>query len=521
MSAFPGARTPSPVAGGAPASRTLPPPAVRDRHTHPPSRGAPALEVPLLEQLLAEQQRFDTAVARFSQWHDQHEADEPLLAAHYRQLIPLGKPGRGEQYAFEVKLDECTGCKACVTACHSLNGLDGDESWRDIGMLVTRQAPVYQQTVTTACHHCADPACASGCPVLAYEKEADTGIVRHLDDQCIGCSYCILKCPYDVPKFNTRLGIVRKCDMCSARLAEGEAPACVQACPNGAIGIRIVSRGEPPAQDRLLPGVVSSGYTRPSTRYVTAKPLPPDALAGDAATLRVEHTHWPLVIMLVLTQAALGLFTAAAIRSEPAWTWLANAALHGGLLASALHLGQPLRAWRAFLGWRKSWLSREILAFGGFAGAGALALMGFSAWWAVAAGAAGVFCSIMVYADTRRPDWSFGITSARFGGTAAVFAATALAASEPRWLAVALATQVLKPAIEILWLFSSSGSNYRRRLHLEVLPHWSAARVLGALVAMSCTLISPAAALVPLLAAEILERALFFKTVQAWRMPGV
>ena len=50
--------------------------------------------------------------------------------------------------------------------------------------------------------------------MLAYEKDAETGIVRHLDDQCIGCQYCVLKCPYDVPKYSKKRGIVRKCDMC-------------------------------------------------------------------------------------------------------------------------------------------------------------------------------------------------------------------------------------------------------------------------------------------------------------------
>ena len=58
-----------------------------------------------------------------------------------------------------------------------------------------------QQTVTTACHHCLEPACLSGCPVKAYEKNPVTGIVKHLDDQCIGCQYCILMCPYDAPKY--------------------------------------------------------------------------------------------------------------------------------------------------------------------------------------------------------------------------------------------------------------------------------------------------------------------------------
>ena len=56
--------------------------------------------------------------------------------------------------------------------------------------------------------------------------------------------YCVLKCPYDVPKYSESAGIVRKCDMCSSRLAADEAPACVQACPHEAISIRIVDRRE-------------------------------------------------------------------------------------------------------------------------------------------------------------------------------------------------------------------------------------------------------------------------------------
>src|SRR6185436_14133059 len=98
----------------------------------------------------------------------------------------------------------------------------------------------FRQTVTSACHHCVDPACLNGCPANAYEKDPVTGVVSHLDDQCIGCSYCTLTCPYEIPVFNDRLGIVRKCDMCTGRLEAGEAPACVQGCPNSAIAIRVV-----------------------------------------------------------------------------------------------------------------------------------------------------------------------------------------------------------------------------------------------------------------------------------------
>src|SRR5438046_521299 len=205
----------------------------------PPSRSVQAF----LDELLAEQQRLDTPVARFTTAHDEDPSSR--LSAFSSQLIPLSKPKPGEQYAFEVDLDSCTGCKSCVAACHSLNGLDDTETWRDVGMLVSSEPRhPFTQTITTACHHCADPACLNGCPVLAYEKDPVTGIVHHLDDQCIGCSYCILKCPYDVPKFSSRLGIVRKCDMCHGRLAHGEAPACAQACPTSAI--RIVNVAVPP-----------------------------------------------------------------------------------------------------------------------------------------------------------------------------------------------------------------------------------------------------------------------------------
>ncbi len=196
----------------------------------------------LIDKLLAEQKQLQTPVARFSEVHHKRKPD---LADHYRSLIPLTKPGDGEQYAFEVSLDRCTGCKACVSACHSLNGLDDHEAWRDVGTLLGgKDSPKWQQTITTACHHCEDPGCMNGCPVGAYEKDKDTGIVRHLDDQCIGCSYCILKCPYDVPKYSKKRGIVRKCDMCHQRLAEGEAPACVQACPTEAIRIVKVKKAQ-------------------------------------------------------------------------------------------------------------------------------------------------------------------------------------------------------------------------------------------------------------------------------------
>ncbi|NQZ60123.1 MAG: 4Fe-4S dicluster domain-containing protein, partial [Lentisphaeraceae bacterium] len=156
----------------------------------------------LLASLLQEQQQL-TAVEDFAQ---QHEAQTlPIQQKYYEDLIPMGLPGEGQQFAFRVDLDRCTGCKACVTACHNLNGLDDTETWRSVGVLRGgNKEDAKQQHVTTACHHCLEPACSTGCPVNAYDKDEVTGIVSHLDDQCIGCQYCVLKCPYEVPQYNKR-----------------------------------------------------------------------------------------------------------------------------------------------------------------------------------------------------------------------------------------------------------------------------------------------------------------------------
>lgn len=393
----------------------------------------------LIDELLAEQQRL-TAVERFALRHDRHAV--PVQGTLYRELLPTSAPAAGEQYAFAVDLPSCSGCKACVTACHNLNGLDEDETWRSVGLLHGRgdRGFSFQQTVTSACHHCVEPACLEGCPVLAYEKDPVTGIVRHLDDQCIGCQYCILKCPYDVPKYSASRGIVRKCDMCANRLALGEAPACVQACPNGAIQITIVNQAQVAAEARqgiFLPGAPSPGYTQPTTRYLSARGLPPDVAAADEHEVKPAHSHPPLVAMLVLTQLSVGAFCVEtllrAIFPSNLMTRLsplhALVALAVGLLAlgaSTLHLGRPLYAWRAVIGWRRSWLSREIIVFAGFALLATLQGAGFCLaplhWFnsvgvstAVSlSGLLGLYCSVRVYQDTRRQLWSGGPTAVRF-----------------------------------------------------------------------------------------------------------
>ena len=407
----------------------------------------------LLDSVLAEQ-AAPTVVADFAYRHELKQITGPS----YQKLLPLSAPQSGQQYAFEVDLDKCSGCKACVTACHSLNGLDDNEAWRETGLLVSDDwRNPFQQVVTTACHHCIDPACLNGCPVLAYEKDALTGIVRHLDDQCIGCQYCILKCPYEVPKYSAARGIVRKCDMCSNRLQAGEAPACVQSCPNEAIRIAIVDKDDRPAE--FLPASPSPSITLPSTRYISKRPLLSSLKASDHEVLRPQPSHWPLVFMLVLTQMGAGLYLFAfafePLLSPKAVKLQSIGALiilGGGLVVSVLHLGRPLGAWRAFLGLRKSWLSREIVAFGAcmpfaFAYTFLPEARTFTGLATVLTALAGVFCSAMVYHDTRREYWTLAMTGPKFFGTTFLLGS---AGSMLTWLGVVGAA----PSFLILFLIA-------------------------------------------------------------------
>jgi Fe-S-cluster-containing dehydrogenase component/DMSO reductase anchor subunit len=413
--------------------------------------------LPLIQHYLSEQSKL-TAVQRFSQLHS---ADAlPAQARYYKSLLPLERPKAGQQYAFSVDLDRCTGCKACVTACHNLNGLDEEETWRAVGLLHggTAAEPV-QQTVTTACHHCVDPACMNGCPANAYEKDPTTGIVRHLDDQCIGCQYCTLTCPYEVPQFNKRLGIVRKCDMCSERLAANEAPACVQACPSEAIAIRVVDIAEvraSAATREFLPGTPSPHITLPSTEYKSKRDFPKNTVPADFYNIKAAHKHLPLVFMLVLTQLSVGAFTVDyALAATTALFDLDDARRYHTLLAMALgllalggataHLGRPLYGFRALVGIRHSWMSREILCFGVFA---KLAIAYAAIWWAnpllavfglpeldatvqlwlarglggavITSGLAGLACSALLYAVTRRTWWALRFSGTKFLGTTLV-----------------------------------------------------------------------------------------------------
>jgi formate dehydrogenase iron-sulfur subunit len=399
--------------------------------------------------------------------------------------MPARTPGPGEQYRFHFDMRRCIGCKCCVVACNEQNGNPAAINWRRV---VDIEGGWYPQTtrafLSMACNHCVNPTCLTGCPVDAYTKDANTGIVRHSADACIGCQYCTWQCSYGVPQYNPQRGVVGKCDMCHGRLEQGQAPACVSACPEGAIQIEIVKT----AQWRHAVAAAGTGDGMPiadmsiSTTRVTMRPnLPPDSRLMGITQLAAEPAHWSLVMMTVLTQLSVGAFLAIwMLELLGASTRLDVAAATSLLLGSialggaTLHLGRPVYAYRALRMWRRSWLSREVLLFMAFSAAAAVyaTLLWIQTPWAPIVGGvtsvvgiAGVAASGCIYRVPSRPAWNTRLTVLQFNLTAAVLgplfvgALGATDARSIRWAAATMtAVQLLVLAVRVAQMIASDAS---------------------------------------------------------------
>jgi Fe-S-cluster-containing dehydrogenase component/DMSO reductase anchor subunit len=401
--------------------------------------------------------------------------------------IPARTPAEGEQYRFHFDMGKCIGCKCCVVACNEQNGNPASINWRRVSEIEGGWFPnATRSFLSMGCNHCAEPTCLEGCPVDAYTKDPLTGIVGHSADQCIGCQYCTWNCSYGVPQYNEERGVVGKCDMCHGRLSMGAAPACVSACPEGAIAIEIVNVAEwreALAARRALDGTADDSSIS-TTRVSGTASLPPNAKPRDLTHVRPEHPHWPLVVMTVLTQLSVGAFATVwllhMLGAVPGLGIAAIASLAiGGLAlgASTLHLGRPVHAYRAIRMWRRSWLSREVLLFGAFAKVAALyaaALwFGFPGGVAIGAatvllGAAGVFASGSIYRVGSRPAWNTAYTPVQFAFTAAVLGplfAGAIGVGDAWWLAMASmaigAAQLLLLAVRFLRLIAADSLELR------------------------------------------------------------
>jgi Fe-S-cluster-containing dehydrogenase component len=336
--------------------------------------------------------------------------------------------------AFVHDLSTCVGCHACVVACALENQTAPDSSWRQVVSFNEERRPglpVFH--LSLACSHCLDAPCERHCPALAIGRDARTGAVLVDVDRCVGCRYCSWVCPYDAPRFDAGRGVMGKCTLCHHRLLDGGKPACVSSCPTGALTLGPLD-GE---GRRSVAGFPDVGI-RPAIRFLPLRGRAPDPAAEAAATAagvtapargsalpsRVSlRSEWTLFAFTSLIAGLVAWLAASLVGGPPVQPGPFIASGVAALALSTLHLGRKERAWRAVLNWRRSWLSREVIAVPAFlALAAAHLLLGpapAAGALALAAGFLALHCVDRVYtvaAREGRPrlDDAAAVTSAAF-----------------------------------------------------------------------------------------------------------
>ena len=153
-----------------------------------------------------------------------------------------------ETWGMLIDLTRCVGCNSCALACKESNQLPGADqipqalasdaySFVERVEVITADGESTTRYVKRQCMHCLNAACVSACPAAAMYDSGE-GPVIYRADRCLGCRYCQVGCPFGVPRFDWQDGIaptISKCWMCYDRLQAGGEPACVEACPAGAV----------------------------------------------------------------------------------------------------------------------------------------------------------------------------------------------------------------------------------------------------------------------------------------------
>lgn len=179
-------------------------------------------------------------------------AASALATAGEVQAAPHSFPYYEDSYGVLHDVTRCIGCRRCEAACQKINNLpEPKKPFDDLSVCDTRRrVTAYQWTVVNKyevngkpffrklqCFHCNDPACAASCFTKCYTKLPD-GAVVYDGSQCVGCRYCMVACPFNVPGYQYDRAwdpYVQKCTFCEPLLKKGQLPACVQACPVDAI----------------------------------------------------------------------------------------------------------------------------------------------------------------------------------------------------------------------------------------------------------------------------------------------
>ena len=139
------------------------------------------------------------------------------------------------RYGMLINTKKCVGCYACRMACQMINKLEPEEAFISYKEIEQGTYPsVYAETVPVQCMHCENAPCQQVCPTHAtYTTES--GVVLVDEEKCIGCGTCAIVCPYNAPKVDEEKKKAVRCNGCAERVAAGEKPVCVEACPARAL----------------------------------------------------------------------------------------------------------------------------------------------------------------------------------------------------------------------------------------------------------------------------------------------
>lgn len=132
---------------------------------------------------------------------------------------------------FFIDPGRCIGCNACVQACSECDTHKG-YSMIQLDFVDRATSP---QTTPLVCMHCASPTCAEVCPADAIKRTEDGVVQSARKPRCIACNNCVLACPFGIPKMQTEMHLMMKCDMCYDRSSVGKKPMCASVCPSQAL----------------------------------------------------------------------------------------------------------------------------------------------------------------------------------------------------------------------------------------------------------------------------------------------
>jgi formate dehydrogenase iron-sulfur subunit len=225
-----------------------------------------------------------------------------------RSATTLPPPGVRDaatpQVAKLIDTSKCIGCKACQVACMEWNDLRDqigtntgsynnppdltDKSW------TVMRFDEYENENTgnlewlirkDGCMHCEDPGCLKACPSPGAIVQYANGIVDFAEENCIGCGYCIAGCPFNVPRISRRDKKAYKCTLCSDRVAVGLEPACIKACPTGALVFGTKQDMREHAAERIV-DLKSRGFPQ-------AGLYDPEGVGGTHVMYVLHHAHHP------------------------------------------------------------------------------------------------------------------------------------------------------------------------------------------------------------------------------------